>query len=729
MSIFNKVRFGQATPQAGKPKVEEIGATGVTIFAGIIASEEYNTELIGVEGRKIFEKMWRSDGQIASIIRACSLPIIRCDWAIEPYDADDSKSVEIAEQLSNNLFEGLDSPWSKFVREALRVMYVNGFAPFEKLWRYDEPTGLWVFKDFKVRLPSTITRWYVDTETNEFQGIQQSTAKGETFAVIDIPGDKMVLFVNEQTGDDYEGMSLLRQAYKHWYYKDNLLRIDAISAERHGVGMPAMKHPNGLSNTAKEKMQSIMQKLQSHEKGYITYGEGYEFTMHGLTGQLKSILPSIQYHDKQIAKSVLAQFIDTGQDGKGSYALHEDQSDLFLLALDGMKSNFIDTFTRMAIRQWVNYNYGTEMPCPRLVGSGMRTKKLIDYATALKSMFESNAIKTGPSTEERLRSMFDLPEEPEIEEPEAPSGPGTPPPANPITPEEDEGQADPGEEEDKEEKAEAGKSKLIQKRPLQGAEKFVAFEEIERIQDAATDEFVNKSRAVFKKQINKLVGLAIPILKSNDAEAIADITIPYKGELTDIIASLYLDMFDRGKAQVRDEIERQTRKFAASEGDPIGAQGPDATKGFLKSKAKMGADQMVNAMKSVLGTEMYKQLKAGTVDEETIRDLLDTASDKRMAGIARQGVSEAFNFGRKAMSDELGGIKEVQYSAVLDENTCSECESMDGTTWKYSDTEWEIYSGGNPNCLGGGACRCLLIFISEEETDLPGGEEDEEDDK
>ncbi|MDD5501562.1 MAG: hypothetical protein PHH57_07810, partial [Candidatus Omnitrophica bacterium] len=74
--------------------------------------------------------------------------------------------------------------------------------------------------------------------------------------------------------------------------------------------------------------------------------------------------------------------------------------------------------------------------------------------------------------------------------------------------------------------------------------------------------------------------------------------------------------------------------------------------------------------------------------------------------------SEAFNFGRSVAAATMADdIEWVQYSAILDGNQCEICEPLDGQEWPYSDPRTEKYASGNPDCLGGGRCRCVLIYI------------------
>ncbi|HPC09764.1 MAG TPA: hypothetical protein PLN85_01665 [archaeon] len=60
-------------------------------------------------------------------------------------------------------------------------------------------------------------------------------------------------------------------------------------------------------------------------------------------------------------------------------------------------------------------------------------------------------------------------------------------------------------------------------------------------------------------------------------------------------------------------------------------------------------------------------------------------------------------------------IKYYEYSAVLDDNICNQCEPLDGlrkTIEEWTNLGINLFSPVNPNCEGGNKCRCVLIPIA-----------------
>jgi len=69
---------------------------------------------------------------------------------------------------------------------------------------------------------------------------------------------------------------------------------------------------------------------------------------------------SIAHHNREIAKSVLAQFLELGATEVGSRALSEDHSRLFMLSLEAVANTIKDGFNKYAIPQLVDLNFSVK---------------------------------------------------------------------------------------------------------------------------------------------------------------------------------------------------------------------------------------------------------------------------------------------------------------------------------------------------------------------------------
>lgn len=92
---------------------------------------------------------------------------------------------------------------------------------------------------------------------------------GEPTGIVDIPSERLVRFTFRQEGDNYEGVSLLRSAYKHRRYKDQLYKFDAVKHERQSVGIPVIYPASGAKDTDLDIAQDIVENIRANESGGI----------------------------------------------------------------------------------------------------------------------------------------------------------------------------------------------------------------------------------------------------------------------------------------------------------------------------------------------------------------------------------------------------------------------------------------------------------------------------
>jgi len=106
----------------------ELGESGTAIFGGSISDEEYVNELVGSQAITTYDRMRKSDGVVKASLLACELPIRAANWYVEPA-SEDEKDKEVAEFVSQNLFEKMSITWDDFLRQCL-LMLPFGFMVF-----------------------------------------------------------------------------------------------------------------------------------------------------------------------------------------------------------------------------------------------------------------------------------------------------------------------------------------------------------------------------------------------------------------------------------------------------------------------------------------------------------------------------------------------------------------------------------------------------------------------
>lgn len=660
------VRTGKdATP----PAKAEIGATGTSVFAGLLYETEYNTDLQGENGVKTYDRMRRSDGQVKAGLLACKLPLMVAKWDVVA-GGDSDLDREIAETVKADLFDNMTITWDNFLRQTL-LMLDYGHMVFEKVWEM-RADNKWHWRKLAPRLPASIAEWHLDDDGG-LDYLLQRTYKSSKFIEAKLPADKVLVFTHEMEGSDFRGISLLRAAYKHWYYKNNLYAIDGIAAERHGVGLPYIQYPDNATQDQKDYIDRVGQRLHAHERAYAAFPESIKLQLLGVTGQLHNILGSIEHHDLQMVRSILAQFMNLGAKELGSYALSNDQSRFFLMALQAVGTNIRSTINRYCIRQMVDYNWEAGGRYPKLTVSGLDDPEVAAYATAVSSLFTSGGLTWDNDTENELRRIMRLPQK------------ARPKPQGPTL-------------------------HLSERfwRQATSMEKSVAFAEIDTKLDSAENKFIKAVKPIQKRQIQAMVDMMADYLESGQHDKITEIDIPYRAQVADAIDDILEDLVDYGSEQVKKEKTRQGATMKAQEVPP-----PTSGDAFLRVRALTVANILANKLRASLSYEALRQLRAGELDKLALIAALTGLSDHELQVMAQTSVSEAFNLGRQQQAQQdADEIDRVISSALMDDNTCDYCRSMDGKEWKYGEQPPEP---PYPDCEGQDRCRCIFVYVYKSE--------------
>ena len=322
-----------------------IGGSGTIISEGII-SDEYNPALDGLNGMDKYERMRRSDAQCSAVLMVCELPLRSAKWTVDPFVDENghtsTKDKEIAEFITNALFDRMDTTFDEFLIEVF-TMLPFGFSVFEKIYKVED--GRIYIKKLASRKQTTIDSWTENgIKQKALVPFQTGKNKGKNEAII--PWNKVVVFTHKKEGDNHTGVSILRPAYKHWHIKDQLYKFDAVRHERQAVGIPVMYIPSDATEDDKAEAQRIVNNIRASEQTGIvipgTKEEGwlFEFADMKSGSSNTNILDSIKHHNREITKTVLAQFLELGYTASGSRAVGETMTEMFLMATQSI-GNYI----------------------------------------------------------------------------------------------------------------------------------------------------------------------------------------------------------------------------------------------------------------------------------------------------------------------------------------------------------------------------------------------------
>ena len=442
---------------------EELGRTGTVIISGFLASVDYNPDLAGESRVKLYDEMRKGDATVRAALLASKLPILAANWYIKPGqsfqnrqqviqqhkyalqvhqnllkqyqsqetnltgslpppptpptppDANAGKDIEkdpITEFVEGQVLENPNFSWTVFLRQAL-MFEDYGNSLFEKVFEV-LPDGKIGWKKLAQRLSGTIYRWAM--KDGKTPGITQITP---TAGTREIPDWKLIKFINEQEGSNFEGTSFLRAAYSHWYYKTIYYKIDAIATERQGMGYPVITAPPQATKEDKDKARELARNLRANEQAYLDLPPGFKLEfLDTKGGQIKNSKDMIAHHDRQIVKAMLAQFLELGaNNSQGSFALSSNQSDLFLVSLNAV-AKLIQEEMNKHIKELVKLNFPNvaDEDIPTLEYGNIGQVDFEKLSTALFRLAQGGLIKADPELERYIRNAMTLPEAVQLSE-------------------------------------------------------------------------------------------------------------------------------------------------------------------------------------------------------------------------------------------------------------------------------------------------------------------------
>lgn len=373
--------------------------------------EEETPELRWPLSVRIYDAMRRQDGQVGSVLRAVTYPVLRTPWSLDPAGAREEVFRPLAEDVGLPIVGEGDNPprrardrfsWSEHLRLAL-TMLPYGHSFFEPLYRIDN--GMARLRKLGWRPPRTIAAVNVAPDGG-LESIEQDPPEGQTKNV-KIPVSRLVAYVNEREGGNWLGQSLLRQAYKNWLLKDRALRTGSSTLDRNGMGVPVYTAPEGATAADVAEGAALAQSYRSGETAGAGLPNGATLELKGVTGELPDALPFIRYQDEQIARSALGHFLNLGTQ-TGSWALGTTFADFFTMSLQAVAIAVRDVANQHIVEDWVDLNFGPYEPAPRIVFQEIGSKQTAT-AEALKALTDAGIILPDRALEEAVRELLGLP--------------------------------------------------------------------------------------------------------------------------------------------------------------------------------------------------------------------------------------------------------------------------------------------------------------------------------
>jgi hypothetical protein len=747
------------------PRVDEppLSRSGRAHFNGLLEIDELLMELAGTNGLRIFDEMYFSDPDIRRLVLMSWTPVQAGTWDIEPYGGEDAtaQDLEAAEFCRWALWEVMSPNLIGHLGEVGPALLRAGFVPFEQMWMSIDWKGRRriVPRKLGFMLPRTIYNWNQD-EYGELTEIVQ-LLPGRPARV---PASDLVYYRLNAEGDNWMGRSLLRPAYKPWFFKDRLEKIDAIGQERKAVGLPVAYPPSGADEDQRASVEAVLANVHTNEAGYIImpgpsaewnkddpnawYVDVVRFDSSSGTG----IKDSLAYHRDAISSSYIGDFMRLGQDGVGARSLGEVQDNPFLTVVRALGTSIVaETLNKQLIAPLAGINFPNLEGFPRLTLSLHDDASLDELATFARKLHDAGMLQADPELEDYFRDRADFPPAnkdireqreraaeaareqlatgPDPAAPDDPAGDGRDPraPAAPAPPAHRPGDARPdprgGRQLDHHQETDLRTLvAALDPERLRWWERMLALDHLVEALDGARDRF-------------DMAGTAhlIPIARDMAQRAAAGKTMtrPNMGPLVDALAAELEQLDQVGYDTVIRELRDQHGRLGTMPTVQLADAGDEAAAGAggarareeaarrrrLRKRAELAARNVVEEARKAVeraaiggaavgrGMSGRDAARLQQVGERAGRDAL------RMEG--RINSAGAINGGRAAAARvHDGDIVGAYYTAVLDERTCTYCQiADDGIVRPIDDPILQATMPPNPECEGGDFCRCMLAYV------------------
>jgi hypothetical protein len=427
----------------------QIGTPGNLNMFGFLSGEDYNPDLDGFAMFANYNKMRLGDAQVNATLLMLKLPLKGARWIVKP-GGEDAQDQAIADFVQANLIDddALDRSWQHVLDNSM-LKFDFGCAAAEIIWAMrDEQAqtgtqlshlgrqielghrkdyqleqavrnGSVVYatvRDLAPRLPRTFYRWLENTKTGKLEFLQQFAPKNGQYGYFNLPATDLALHVHAREGNNYYGRSVLRSSYPHWWWKQQLYRIDIVGHDRFHVGIPRAKLLENYkaADAPLEKIEKTLKGLRSHDRAYMVQPWGVEFDVYappanGGSGT-SGIIQSIEHHNLMIARNILQSFAAQGEQRHGSFGAAKVTSEVYFDALQGEADEIGSELKHTVVKRLCDLNFNMQgRKYPTIACTDISVVDFGQIATAMAALAEKRLITPEDELEGYLRDLADAP--------------------------------------------------------------------------------------------------------------------------------------------------------------------------------------------------------------------------------------------------------------------------------------------------------------------------------
>lgn len=382
---------------------KQLGTTGLHRHGGYVY-EEFLPNLRWPRAGRVYQEMADNDPVVGAILYLAEMLIRNAEWTTEAA-SDKPEDVEAAEFLYSCMHD-MDMSWADTISEILsmltygfsfhEVVYKIRRGPHEKnsKFRSKYSDGRIGWRRMPIRSQDTLHEWMFDDEGDIKAFVQQDPNTGK---IVVIPLSKGLLFRTRVIRDNPEGKSLLRNAYRPWYFKKHIEEIEGIGIERDLAGFPVLNAPENLDLwndedprlvKLRQNAEELIRNVRRDSEEGVLLPHGWEFKLLS-SGSARQFDTNaiINRYDYRIAITMLSDLVLLGGEKTGSFAMAETKQSLLATALNAQIQNIADVFNKYAVPKLMHYNNFEDITdYPKIVPGNIESPSLKEIALLLRSM-------------------------------------------------------------------------------------------------------------------------------------------------------------------------------------------------------------------------------------------------------------------------------------------------------------------------------------------------------
>jgi len=419
-----------------KPLMHTLGISGTNLLAGYISNKEKNPALLGRLRYEAFETMLQTDPVLARSFYLLRNTLLSSQFKFMPADPNDEESQTYAKFMNKALGLGgetsmlRDNSFESILDTALLYLPM-GFRYMECIYyvgKDDKGNDRVWLANLADREPTAHYKWVSENGT-DLSSVQQLTMVGGIPSE-PIPADKILLFTNNKTGSNFEGVGLLRPCYFWFNQKQSLANLAGLGFSRWTAPTPVIKISREAVEAGRYSDEDVDTMIQnaaiqasnyaSLEQSFLVSNSVVSFEVFGGSssgfdaGQLKDYL---QHIDQQMSDAFLQNFLNLGFSSTGSRSVGEVHSEYFRLACLNTLEYICSVFNGKnrsgagLVGRLLGYNFG-EVPYnkyPRLIAYGLDTDELSKSLFSLPQLVQSGLLNPDEGLLDSIREKLGIP--------------------------------------------------------------------------------------------------------------------------------------------------------------------------------------------------------------------------------------------------------------------------------------------------------------------------------